>query len=170
MSVVNNNERKETMKKQDMKKCSFCKKYTTRCTESKICARGVFGDHPDAKDLFEPRLLTMGMAIFEAVSMGGGEVWKEGESEHELTVTASFDIDFYQEQYHTSDGKCYTVRPLPDPYPLSFAEAWEALGRGESVEYMKNGHLHNLGSSIYVRVDDLKGEQFRIVENNGWKE
>lgn len=129
----------------------------------------------------EPELMTMAQAITKAVEIGGGEVWKEGATEHELSVTSSLDIDFYQEQYHTSDGKSYTVRPLPDPYPLDFAEAWEALGRGENV-IMQDFVCEESGtnevsvviepyvkckaanSGAYVSINRMRDSKFRIVE------
>jgi hypothetical protein len=111
--------------------------------------------------------MTMAQAIAQAVEMGGGEVWKQGESEHELSVTKTLDIDFYQEQYHTSNGATYTVRPLP-PAGFDFAEALERLKRGENVQVIGGGQIivlvPEIGSTLAgygIKFDFLKDKRFR---------
>jgi hypothetical protein len=125
----------------------------------------------------EPEMMTMAQAIAKAVEMGGGEVWKDGESECELTVMRDLNIDFYQEQYHTSDGKRYTVRPLA-PVTFGWDEALERLQRGEDVQYeiqdgacvvvhpvicatSKNGCMHG---STTVSFGLIKDKQFRALD------
>ena len=166
------------MKHRDMSKCNQCRKNESgRCAETEWCIYGASGDSDNATDQFEQRLMKMAVAIFEAVSAGGGVVWKNGASEHELTITRDLDIDFYEEQYNMSNEISYFVRPLP-PVTFGWNEALERLQRGEEVQYeiqdgacvvlhpiicatSKNGCMHG---STTMFFNSLTDKQFTAAE------
>ena len=130
----------------------------------------------------EPELMT-GYAAIAKAAREGGEVYGVPDGFFRVAFDANGNIINESEEYSTSAcAKAYTVRPLPEPYPLSFAEAWEALGRGESVimqdfvceesgtnevavviePYLK---CKAANSGAYVSINRMHDSKFSIVKN-----
>lgn len=167
--------------------CKECKNYCTsmalHCPI--VCARGL-----DKKPNFrladqsqlvsvpqpapEPELMTAVKAI-QACKGVGGEVWHNDENTHRVTIDAAGKVICGNLAGLSSTQPFYTVRPLPVPYPLDFAEAWEALGRGEKVEMEHEGKVHMISLNLvvstrrdnyetsYFSIDSLNGKRFRIA-------
>lgn len=120
----------------------------------------------------EPELMTAVEAV-QACKGVGGSIWHGGERTHRVTLDADGKVIEGSICSMSGTRPIYSVRPLPDPYPLDFAEAWESLGRGETIEYEENGNtfkiepwarIYSPYSSPCVKTTDLHGKKFRIAD------
>lgn len=120
----------------------------------------------------EPELMTAVEAV-QACKGVGGAIWHHAENTHRVTIDANGKIIEGNLAGLSSTQPFYTVRPLSDPYPLDFDEAWEALGSGKCVELKSEPGATKvklvpeisteLQGCYGIPVKELHGKKFRIA-------
>jgi hypothetical protein len=142
------------------------------CDRKSFMPEWVSYEYPQPQPAPEPELMYMVDALAKAKAQGG-EVWYKVDGWRKCVIEKGGNPvwDVLQDDGTVWNSASYTVRPLPVPYPLDFAQAWEALGRGESV-IMKDQDgetpilpvlAHGKSGNMTVSISYLHDKQFRIA-------